>query len=117
MAGVERLVEMAKSPMEDVKHQALITLSKLSPKPEYQESLLRSAPVVPTMHSCFASNAHVRRCAVTILADMCSSSAGQRSVASGLGITQGQVLCDSFVFVTKCSKSHGALSLQDQALH
>jgi len=89
-SGVERLVEMAKSPMEDVKHQALITLSKLSPKPEYQESLLRSAPVVPTMHSCFASNAHVRRCAVTILADMCSSSAGQRSVASGLGITQGQ---------------------------
>jgi len=87
--GVERLVDMARSPMEDVKHQALISVSKLSSKPEYQESLLRQAVAVPTFRGCFSGSAHIRRCAVTILADMCTAADGQRLVIGGLGIAEG----------------------------
>lgn len=88
--GVERLVDMASTPMEDIKYQALVTLSKLSSKPEYQESLVRQAAAAgPTLRSCFSASGHVRRCAVTILADMCGTDAGQRSVAGALNISQG----------------------------
>lgn len=87
--GVERLVDMAKSELEDVKHQALVSLSKLSPKSEYQQSLLRQSEAVEAFRACMSGSSHVRRCAVTIMADMCMSADGQKVVASSLGIAQG----------------------------
>jgi len=87
--GVARLVEMAGSPLEDVKYQALISLSKLSHKDEYQASLLRQTKAIETFRCSFSGSPHVRRCGVTILADMCATSAGQIAVADGLDVTNG----------------------------
>lgn len=88
--GVGSLVEMAQSAREDTKHQALVSLSKISPKPEYQKSLLRHAAAVQTFRSCLLATGspHVRRCAATVLADLCETHAGQTTVAAGLALAQ-----------------------------
>jgi len=81
--GVQKLAQMAQSSLEDVKHQALVTMTKLSQKQEYHQPLLKQIDV---MRACLSSSPHVRRCAVTILADL--SQHHEQEIATGLGVTQ-----------------------------
>lgn len=87
--GVKRLVDMAQDQMQDIKHQALVSLTKLSGQPEYQDSLVRQSAAVRTFRSCISGSPHIRRCAVTVLADMSATEKGQDSVAQGLGVAEG----------------------------
>lgn len=87
--GVSNLVQMAKSNREDVQHQALITLTKLSPKPEYTSALIKSSEALETMVSCLDASNHVRRCALTVLSDLCEGEQNQQHIANFLGVTDG----------------------------
>jgi len=81
--GVQKLGQMAESSMEDIKHQAVVTMTKLSQKQEYHEALLGQ---IDAMRGCFGSSSHVRRCAVTVLADL--SQDHEQKVATALGVVE-----------------------------
>lgn len=81
--GVSNLVQMASSNREDVRHQALITFTKLSPKQEYSTALSK-ASVLETMVKCLNASSHVRRCALTVLSDLCAEQS--QRVAHSLGV-------------------------------
>jgi hypothetical protein len=84
-AGVGRLVDMARSGRDDMRHQALVTLTKFSPKEEYQPALAKKENL-ETVVSCLTASSHVSRCAVTVLADVCESKQCRTKVAEAMGL-------------------------------
>lgn len=84
-AGIGRLVDMARSSREDGRHQALVTLTKFSPKEEYQPALTKKENL-ETVVGYLTASSHVSRCAVTILADVCETEQHRMKVAEAMGL-------------------------------
>jgi len=84
-AGIGRLVDMARSSREDGRHQALVTLTKFSPKEEYQPALTKKENL-ETVVGYLTASSHVSRCAVTILADVCQTEQHRMKVAEAMGL-------------------------------
>jgi hypothetical protein len=72
---------MADSAQADVQHQAVVTLTKLSTKAEYKAALMNRAAVETMARLLLKKDAHVRRCAVTVLSDLVDG-VGQNEVSS-----------------------------------
>merc|ERR1712167_292579 len=77
--------EMARSSREDGRHQALVTLTKFSPKEEYQPALAKKENL-KTVVGCLTASSHLSRCAVTILADVCETKQHRMKVAEAMGL-------------------------------
>lgn len=107
--GVGRLVQMADSAQADVQHQAVVTLTKLSTKAEYKAALMNRAAVETMTRLLLEKDAHVRRCAVTVLSDLVDGvGQNERQVAEFLGIGQQagqQVLAALYALAVGASES------------